>query len=220
MPPTQIAIYGAGGFGREVAWLAQSCSSRQAQYEVVCFVDDDNEMSGSVINDIPVITLEGTRVRYPDARLVSGIGSPQTRQLLMEKGAAAGFGFATLIHPNVEHSEWIEFGPGTVVCAGNVLTTNIVIGQHVQINLDCTIGHDVVLGDYATLAPGVHVSGWVHVGDRVYIGTGATIINGTQEKPLVIGDDVVVGAGACVVRSVPPGLTVVGVPAKPLDRAR
>jgi len=34
----QIAIYGAGGFGREVAWLSKSCSGT---FEMVCFVDDN-----------------------------------------------------------------------------------------------------------------------------------------------------------------------------------
>jgi sugar O-acyltransferase (sialic acid O-acetyltransferase NeuD family) len=136
----------------------------------------------------------------------------------MEKASAASLQFATLIHPNTEISRWIEIGEGTVICAGNIITTNIKLGAHVQINLDCTIGHDAILGDYTTLAPGVHVSGWVHFGKRVYVGTGAVIINGTEDAPLTIGDDAVIGAAACVVKPVPPGVTVVGVPAKPLPR--
>ena len=88
-----------------------------------------------------------------------------------------------------------------------------------QINLGCTIGHDVIMGDYTTLAPGVHVSGCVHFGRRVYVGTGAVIINGTQNNPIVIGDDVVIGAGACVTKSVSAGLTVVGVPARSLNQS-
>ena len=74
------------------------------------------------------------------------------------------------------------------------------------------------MGDFTTLAPGVHVSGCVHFGKRVYVGTGAVIINGTRDNPLILGDDAVVGAGACVTKSVPPATTVVGVPAKPLIR--
>jgi sugar O-acyltransferase (sialic acid O-acetyltransferase NeuD family) len=137
---------------------------------------------------------------------------------MINKARAMGFSFETIIHPRVERSNRIKIGIGTIVCAGNILTVDISLGEHVQINLDCTIGHDVVLGDYTTLAPGVHVSGWVSLGKRVYIGTGAVILNGTKESPLIIGDDAVIGGGACVTKSVAEGVTVVGIPAKPLVR--
>jgi sugar O-acyltransferase (sialic acid O-acetyltransferase NeuD family) len=214
----EIVIYGAGGFAREVAWLAECCASEDRACKPVCFIDDDVASHGKILNGLPVMGLEEARGEFPRARVVGGLGSPQVRQRVMEKAAAAGFRFATLIHPNVERSRWVEFGDGAVVCAGNILTANISLGPHVQINLDCTIGHDVLMGDYTTLAPGVHVSGWVHFGRRVYVGTGAVIINGTQDAPILIGDDAIIGAGACVVRSVPAGETVVGVPAKPLAR--
>lgn len=213
-----FAIYGGGGFAREVAWLVQSCSQVNNPYELACFIDDDVKSHGKVLNGTPVMGLDEAWQRFPDARILSGVGGPQLRQKLMDKAASVGFRFATMIHPRVERSEWIEIGEGTVICAGNILTTNIRLGRHVQINLDCTIGHDVVMGDYATLTPGVHVSGYVHLGSRVYVGTGAVIVNGTAEHPLIIGDDAVIGAGACVTRSVPPGETVVGIPAKPIQR--
>jgi acetyltransferase-like isoleucine patch superfamily enzyme len=82
----------------------------------------------------------------------------------------------------------------------------------------CTIGHDVTVDAFSTLLPGVRVAGCVRIGRGAYIGSGATIINGTPDKPLVVGDDAVVGAGACVTRSVAPGVTVAGVPARPLTK--
>jgi sugar O-acyltransferase (sialic acid O-acetyltransferase NeuD family) len=219
MQVREIAIYGAGGFAREVAWLVQACNEGAERFRVVCFIDDNVATHGSVLNEIPVIGLVEARERFPLAAVVGGIGTPKIRQRVMENAATAGFGSEAIIHPRVERSRWIEIGEGAVICAGNILTTNIVLGRHVQINLDCTIGHDVVMDDYTTLAPGAHISGCVRFGRRVYVGTGAVIINGTQEEPIVIGDDVVIGAGACVVKSVPAGLTVVGVPARPLKRA-
>lgn len=208
-----IAIYGASGFGREVTWLVESCQDGRV---VACFIDDDEKKQGIVLNDVPVLSLEQAAKQYPDAKIVAGIGNPRIREFLMRKATARGFGFDTLVHPRVEMSKWVEVRIGTVICAGNILTTNIRLGEHVQINLDCTIGHDVVLNDYTTLAPGVHLSGCVHCGKRVYIGTGAVIINGTQEELITIGDDAVIGAGACVTKSIPAGQTWVGVPAKPL----
>lgn len=215
---TRIAIYGAGGFAREVAWLVESCNEGMKSYQVVCFIDDDSSNQGTTLNSIPVMGPAEAYQTFPDAKIVSGIGSPEIRKTVMEKAQVIGFEYASFIHPRVERSQWIEYGEGVVICAGNILTTNIVLGNHVQINLDCTIGHDVIMGDHTTLAPGVHVSGWVHFGERVYVGTGAVIINGTAERPLTIGNDAVIGAAACVTKSIPAGVTAVGIPAKPLNR--
>ena len=209
---TDVVIYGGGGFAREVAWLVDSMP--EAKMKVVCFIDDNQKTAGSFLNEIPVYSLKTAWELFPNARIISGIGSPMTRELVMNKARKLGFECLSLIHPNVELSKWVEIGAGVVICAGSILTTNIKLHDHVQINLDCTIGHDVIMGEYTTLAPGVHVSGNVHLGNRVYIGTGANIINGSEDNPLIIADDAVVGAGACVVRDVPSGDTVVGVPAK------
>lgn len=216
MVGTRIAIYGAGGFGREVAWLIELITMTYNNIEAVCFIDDDENICGANINDLEVLSLSQAKEKYPTASVISGIGVPGPRMITMAKASAAGFVFATLVHPNVMMSKWNEIGAGTVICAGNILTTNIKLGKHVQVNLDCTIGHDVVIDDYATISPGVHISGYVHIGKRVYIGTGAVIINGTKENPIVIEDDVIVGAGASVTKSIPKGMTWAGVPAKSL----
>jgi sugar O-acyltransferase (sialic acid O-acetyltransferase NeuD family) len=212
MAMQDLVIYGAGGFAREVAWLARSIEGR---WRVAALVDDDTAAHGRTINGFPVMGLDAARAAFPQAALTAAVGDPALREKLVGRAAAAGFACATLVHPRVEMSEWVEIGEGTVVCAGNLLTTNIVLGRHVQINLDCTVGHDVVMGDFTTLAPGAHISGWVHFGRGVYVGTGAVIINGHEGVPLTLGDGAVVGAGACVTKSVAAGTTVVGVPAKP-----
>lgn len=209
----KLFIYGSGGFAREVAWLAQ-----ETGFQVVGFIDDNPDKIGSLINGIMVLSLEDASAFVPEVSVVIAVGSPQTREKLYLKASNVGFSFTTLVHPRVEMSKFVEMGEGTVIAAGSILTTNITLGKHVQINLDCTIGHDVVMEDFATLAPGVHVSGWVRIGKRAYIGTGAVIINGREGEPIVIGDDAIVGAGAVVTRSVPPATTVVGVPAKPLQK--
>lgn len=211
----EICIAGAGGMGRELAWLAQQVHVRQGGPRPVAFVEQPG-MTGP-INGLPCLTAAEAAERFPGAAVAVGIGDPRQRERILGEVAAAGLDWRIrLIHPDIELSPWVEVGEGTVICAGSVLTTNIRLGACVQINLACTITHDVVMEDYVTLAPGVHVSGRVHIGRGAFLGTGSVVINGVEGRPLSIGAGAVVGAGACVTRDVPPGVTVVGVPARPL----
>jgi len=123
-----IAIYGAGGFAREVAWLAECCDGG---CQVVCFVDDNPALVGKQVNGIPVMSLEDGAARFAGAGIVSGIGSPKAREMVMEKAVAKGFVPVSLIHPRVEKSKWIEMGEGVVICAGCILTTNIFVNRNV-----------------------------------------------------------------------------------------
>lgn len=207
----RLLIFGAGGFGREVAWLAQQCCGEHT--DIVFCVDQPRYLSEPV-NGIPVRLLEDLAGDISDQlAYVVAVGNPVERMRVVSLCEPMGMRPATLVHPRVEASRWVKIGPGSILCAGVIATTNIVIGVHAHVNLDCTIGHDVIIGDYATLSPGVHVSGNVTIGTGAFIGTGAAIINGTAESPLSIGDGAVVAAGACVTKPVEPGALVAGVPA-------
>ena len=213
-----LLIYGAGGFGREVAWLASESARALASVpgsdppQVRAFIDDARH--DEQLNGIDVVSVAEAADRWPGAKVVAAIGSPESRERAIAQAESFGLKAAPpLIAPGVLSSQWNEIGDGSVVAAGSIITVNVVFGCHVQVNLDCTIGHDAILEDYVTLAPGVHVSGHVRIGRGAYIGTGANIINGSEESPLAIGSGSVVGAGACVIREVPANTTVVGVPA-------
>jgi len=208
----RILIFGAGGFAREIQWLLESANN----IFPVAFVDSNPNNYDTTLNGLPVISIEKALEKYDKKQpYVIALGDPKKREeisKLLDK-----FYPYKAIHKSVLYGPDVTLGKGTVICAGSILTTNIKIGIHVQINLNCTVGHDSILDDFVTLAPGVHVSGNVHLGKRVYVGTGATIINGSWTEPLVIGDDAIIGAGACVTKSLPGNMTYVGVPARPLN---
>jgi sugar O-acyltransferase (sialic acid O-acetyltransferase NeuD family) len=205
-----IAIVAAGGFGREVAWLVEEINAERPTYEFVGFLDDSATSTPEgwpVLGTVDAWIAAGRR----DVHLVSAIGEPTTRLQVADKLARAGAAFATLVHPTVRRSRWVEIEAGSIVCAGCILTTNITLGSHSIVNLDCTIGHDSRLGPGSSLMPGVHVSGEVTLGRGVFIGTGANLIN-----RVTVGDWAVIGAGAVVSRSLPGGQIAVGVPATPI----
>lgn len=212
-PPGQpfrhLHIFGAGGSGREVAWLAGQIWGSAITLD---FVVDHPRYLTDAINGIPVLLLSD-QAASSDARFVVALGDPVERERVATKLASQGHGLTTLIHPRTEISDWVEIGEGSIVCARSVITCNVGIGAHVHVNIGCSVSHDVTIGDYSTLSPGVSVAGNVQIGKGVFVGINACFINGHADNPLIIGDGAIIAAGACVTRSVPPGAMVAGVPA-------
>lgn len=203
-----LLIVGAGGHGREVAWLAHEVHGANA---VLTFAVERAYLQSDCVDGIRVVAMD----ELPDnaTHFVVAIGDIAGRRRIAAECEARGLVPATLVHPSVPRSSRVYIGPGSIVCAGSVLTTNVHIGRHVHVNIGCTLSHDVVLGDFSTLSPGTHLSGHVHVEGDAFFGTGADVINGVAGAPLVIGRGAIVAAGACVTGSVEAGAMVAGVPA-------
>ena len=66
----QIAVYGAGGFAREVAWLVQSCNVHEETYRLVCFIDDNPATHGMLINGVTSMSLEAACQQFPAVAVV------------------------------------------------------------------------------------------------------------------------------------------------------
>lgn len=208
--PQTLYIFGCGGFGREVAWLASRCS--RIPPHIVYLVDDPKYIGSGLVAGNAVQAVDET-IQNQHAEYVIAVGEPSLKRRAADLLDSRGFRPACLVHPLSEISDSVDLGLGVIVCAGSVLTVDIQVGIHVHLNLNCTVGHDVIIGDFTTICPGTNISGNVQIGNDVFIGTGACIINGSSKTPIVIGDGATIAAGACVTRSVEPGALVAGVPA-------
>jgi sugar O-acyltransferase (sialic acid O-acetyltransferase NeuD family) len=207
-----LVIIGAGGFGREVLDVIEGVEP-SLQHRFIGFLDD-------IEPDREVLSRRGAewigvvaRAVEFDAEYLIGIGDSQVRHDIDVQLVTAGRASATLVHAAATIASDVELGSGSVITAGSRLTTNIRVGRHFHLNLNATVGHDCVIGDYVTVNPAATISGNVVLEDRVNVGTGANVLPGVH-----VGAGATVGAGAVVVRDVPPGDTVVGVPARPVGR--
>lgn len=208
-----IAIFAVGGFGREVLTLIEDINRSSLTWRIVGFFDDGNER-GEIVNGYPVLgKTEELNQWGSDLSVVVSIGNPIVKRRVVERIINPRVSYPTLIHPNVVIGapNYVKMGQGCVICAGNIITTNIEIGDFVILNLGCTVGHDTFIGNYSSFMPSCNISGEVLIEEGVYCGTGVKIINQTS-----IGEYAIVGAGAVVTKPIPGHCTVVGMPARPI----
>jgi sugar O-acyltransferase (sialic acid O-acetyltransferase NeuD family) len=206
-----LAIYGAGGFGREVELLIEQINRERNTWNFLGFFDDaEGERPNTKVIGNGKVLQDSTS----EISIVIAIADPQIRSRIVSKLTNPKIHFPTLIHPKADTGAASNMiGRGSVITQGVILTTGISLGEFVIVNLGTTIGHDCVIGDCCSIMPGASISGSVHIGANTLVGTGASILQNIH-----IGSNARVGAGAVVTRDVKASDTVVGVPAKSLKR--
>lgn len=228
LAPTENAVdvtfglFGAGGFAREVMPLVQSKAAAFRRDNPgadvkVFFVQTEPE--AEFVNDVPVISEAAFLALNPERTFFNiAIANSRTRERIANSCLTRGLKSLNLAADNVVCFDTSPVGEGAMFCAFSMVTANARIGRFFQSNIYAYVAHDCVIGDFVTFAPRVCCNGNVHIHDHAYIGTGAVLKQGTPEKPLVIGEGAVIGMGAVVTKDVPPHTTVVGNPAKPMER--
>ncbi len=213
MQTHDLLIIGAGGSGREIAAWAGRASWDGRPFRLLGLIDDldpDREVNG-----LHAWSMGEAAAQHANACVVAAVGDARLRERLIGQALQHGLHQAPpLVHPGVEIGPDVSLAFGVVICPGSIVTTNVEIGPHVQINVQCSVMHDCTIGAYATLSPGVQLSGTVAIEPYAFMGTGAVTVNGLPGRPLRIGEGAIVGAGAVVTKDVEAGTTVVGVPAR------
>lgn len=211
LPKPALVVIGAGGHAKVVIDLA-----RRAGFDPVAVLDDDSRKLGQLVANVPVIGDRSMLSVLRDQGVLHalvGIGANTARLQIADWLNSEGMNCPVAVHPAATVDDSARFGAGTVVMAGAVINADAHIGCHCIVNTAATIDHDCEIGDGVHFAPGVNLCGNVVVGVGALIGVGASVAPGKT-----IGDFATVGAGAAVVKDVAPRTTVVGVPARVLDK--
>lgn len=204
-----LAVIGASGHGKVVADAAL-----RSGWDAIAFFDDawpNLTETGiwRVLGDVG----EFRRLYEQFDGAFVAIGDNAVRLRIHRELHTFGADLVTVIHPSAVVSEYAEIGSGCAIFANAVVSPFARIGHACIVNTAASIDHDCELADGVHVSPGGRLGGNVRVGESVWVGIGANVKHGTA-----IGNGAIIGAGAAVIEDVAAGITVVGVPAAPIER--
>jgi sugar O-acyltransferase (sialic acid O-acetyltransferase NeuD family) len=199
-----LAVYGAGGIGREILVIAQE----QNIWGKIVFIDD--LILGS-INDCEIYSFNDFIKEFTDwsIEIVISVGEPNQRNAILSKIKKFNLILINLFFINFKFPVYSNFGTGNIINYGTLMLTDITIGNNCYINKNVVLGHDVKIGDNVVISPSVSIGGGTIVADEVFIGSGAIL-----RDHISIGKGAVIGMGSVVISSIPEFAVVVGNPAK------
>ncbi|WP_414156944.1 NeuD/PglB/VioB family sugar acetyltransferase [Pseudomonas sp. BNK-15] len=204
----RLAILGASGHGKVVADTAELCGWSDISFFDDCWPTRLSNGSWKISGSGDDLL---KRLGEFDGVVVA-IGNNNIREVKISELQRHGAVLVTLIHPFACVSRYADVGVATVIFAGAVLHAGAAVGVGCILNTGCSVDHDCLLGHSVHISPGARLAGNVRVGARSWVGIGASV-----RQMITLGDDVVVGVGAAVVADVRAGITVIGVPARPLN---
>jgi len=207
-----IIIVGASGFGKEVLQIVKEINKQKLIWNILGFIDDNPDLSGSIINDYKVLgNLEYVR-NFDECSIVIAITNPLQKESILNKlnSYENNFFYPNIIHPSVNLSlDTNKIGHGNIITIGCILTTNISIGNFNTLNTRTTIGHDVIVESFNIMNPNVQISGNVAIGSSNFFAVNSVILQG-----LKVGSYNNIGACSLVLRNIKDNTRVFGVPAQ------
>ena len=209
-----IAIFGAGGFGKEVACLIRQINAQEPTWNLVGFFDEGVSRGTAVSHYGEVLGGITELNAYPKELAVCiAIGNPQSLRHVREWITNEHIYFPNIIAPNfgISDSQAFTIGEGNIIGNGCAVSCDVCIGNFNVLNADIVMGHDAKIGNFNVLMPDIRVSGEVTIGNGNLIGIGSIIL-----QQIKVGNDIHLGAGAVLMTKPKDGCTYIGNPAKRL----
>jgi sugar O-acyltransferase (sialic acid O-acetyltransferase NeuD family) len=195
-----LVIYGAGGFGKEIACMLvhQLPSFLEQTYRFIGFVDDGREIGeeikyGKILGDVSYIN------HYPGPlAVVFAIANPLILFRAFEKIERTDIDYPNLISPGVTFydSPSFKMGRGNILFNGARISCDVNLGDFNLFNGFVALGHDVCVGNFNVFGPSSRISGDVSVGNKNFFGLNSAVLQGCK-----VGNEIRLGAGSILIKN-------------------
>ena len=206
-----IAIYGAGGFGREVACLIKQIndSLENPRWNFIGFFDDNETLKGCRNEYGEVLGGQNElNVWKKPLDIAIAIGNAKVVKLIAGNIQNPLVDFPNIIAPN---TTWLD-KDNVRVGKGNVISCNVEIGNFNVFNGLILIGHDTTIGNYNVIMPSCNISGGVVFGECNFMGVKSAVL-----QYIKIGNNVRISAGSVLMKNAKDDCLYVGNPAQKVD---
>lgn len=210
-----IAIYCAGGFGKEVACLLSFINNQLSEptWNLVGFFDDTHSIGEQISHYGHILggSAEAQKWDKPLCVVIANGNSNAVKAIYNKIKVNENLSFPNIIHPgfNIVDEASFHIGKGNIIQNNCSVSCDVTIGDFNVLNGSVVFGHDDKVGDFNTFMPAIRVSGGVTIGDGNFFGVGSIILQG-----LTIGNCVRLGAGSVLMTKPKEGNLYMGVPAK------
>lgn len=208
-----IAIYGAGGLGREVACLLKHINEAQGhKWNLIGFFDDGKRAGEDVAHFGKTLGGMAELNSWPQPLCVAlSFGSPKALRAVSGRITNPNIDFPNIIAPDyyIADPSTFSIGKGNIIVGWCTASTNTVIGDFNLLNGSVVFGHDVRVGDCNVFMPGTRISGGVAIGNECLFGAGCFV-----KQQLGIPDRVTVGPLSPLLTNPKPDSLYMGNPAK------
>ncbi len=211
-----IAIYGAGGFGREIACLINIINEQKSTWNLIGFFDDNSALKGEKISHFGTCLggMEELNCYSDDLAVVIPIGIPLVVKKIAEAITNPKVYFPNIIHPDfkIKDPESFTIGKGNIIQDGCSVSCNVTIGDFNVLNGGVVFGHDDIVGSYNSFMPAIRISGEVTIGNANFFGVGSIIL-----QQIKVGNGIRLGAGSVLMTKPKDGNLYIGNPAKKFE---
>lgn len=211
-----IAVYGAGSYGQEIACLIKKINSRAKAGDVIWnfigFFDDaevlwNKENSyGKILGGIDVLNVWDTPLS-----IVIAVANVLVVKHIVMNVENSLIDYPNIVDPDTSFLDVTTFtiGKGNIIGEGCRFSPNVRVDDFNIVVNDSVFGHDVSIGSFNVFFPEVRFSGHVTVGDYNLFGVRTTILQGFK-----IGSNVKISSGSFLMNNALDGYLYRGNPAR------